>query len=430
MYKVLYYIGQQLRNPSINKWLKFLKESDGWSREDLEAHQWNEFKKICNLAYQYSPFYKEFWDKSHFHPDMLKCLDDVQKIPILEKAQLLTNAASIHTNRFFKQTYTATTSGSTGDSLQFKRDESADSFNRAAIQRGYSWYQVHPWEFSGYFWGFDFKVWEQFKTRLLDRLQNRYRIFSYNEHSFKKFVKKIEKARYLSGYSSMLYDTAKLINSQQLEKPKQLKLVVGTSEKIFEAYQEEALKAYGSKIISEYGATEAGIIAFECPEGHMHITMEGVLVEEVNKEILVSNLVMQSFPLIRYRLGDYVKLAPKEFSCSCGRNHRIIEEVTGRVGALIQGKGQQYPSLYCYYIFKNLAAKSKLILNYQAIQEEKGKLKLLIEQALTEDEKLLLLKACENYFKKDLEIEIIDSYQAASRNQKVNSFISRIKNET
>ena len=31
-----------------------------------------------------------------------------------------------------------------------------------------------------------------------------------------------------------------------------------------------------------FRSTESGIIAFECPEGKMHINMEGVLVEEIN----------------------------------------------------------------------------------------------------------------------------------------------------
>ena len=42
-----------------------------------------------------------------------------------------------------------------------------------------------------------------------------------------------------------------------------IKMVKGTSEKIYESYQEEIQKAYGCRIISEYGATESGIIAFE-----------------------------------------------------------------------------------------------------------------------------------------------------------------------
>ena len=61
------------------------------------------------------------------------------------------------------------------------------------------------------------------KTLVLDSLQHRFRIFSYQKKAFHHFVKKLETATYIHGYSSMIYQTAKLINEQKLQKPKKLK---------------------------------------------------------------------------------------------------------------------------------------------------------------------------------------------------------------
>ena len=83
-------------------------------------------------------------------------------------------------------------------------------------------------------------------------------------------------------------EIAQKVNSQQFIKPLNLKMVKGTSEKIYERYQDEIKKAFGQKMISEYGAAETGIIAFECPSGNMHINMEGVIVEEINEEIIIN----------------------------------------------------------------------------------------------------------------------------------------------
>ena len=102
------------------------------------------------------------------------------------------NTKHIHTNLNNVKGYKAKTSGTGGQSLQFFRDESADSFNRAAIQRGYSWYNVKPWERNAYFWGFNFSRVEQIKTRFLDALQNRFRIFSLKSSDLKRFVRKLE----------------------------------------------------------------------------------------------------------------------------------------------------------------------------------------------------------------------------------------------
>jgi phenylacetate-CoA ligase len=204
-------------------------------------------------------------------------------------------------------------------------------------------------------------------------------------------------------------------------------MVKGTSEKIVEAYQEEIQKAFGQRMINEYGAAETGIIAFECKSGHMHLNMEGVIVEEIGHEIVVTNLQMHAFPMIRYKLGDYIKLAPKNKKCECGMQHLIIEEVTGRIGQTVYGKNNTYPSLYFYYIFKNLALKQTLLLTYQVVQEEKGKLIFLIEQHLDGKELIHLENEIGVYFKNDLEFKIEHSQNLTAHNKKLKSFISNIE---
>ena len=202
-------------------------------------------------------------------------------------------------------------------------------------------------------------------------------------------------------------------------------MVKGTSEKIYESYQEEIKNAFGQKMISEYGAAETGIIAFECTKGNMHINMEGVIVEVENDEIIVTNLQMNSFPIIRYKLGDYVELAPRDKVCKCGLKHLIIEEVTGRIGTIVYGDKFTYPSLYFYYIFKNLAKKN-LLLTYQIIQNKKGHLNFYIEENLTSNQNSLLEKEIERYFKKDMSVIIKSNFEFKISEEKYKSFISNI----
>ena len=124
---------------------------------------------------------------------------------------------------------------------------------------------------------------------------------------------------------------------------------------VFDSYQEEVQKAFGLKILSEYGSAESGLIAFECPEGNMHIAMENVIVEEEDGEILVTNMLSKSFPIIRYRLGDMIELAGKDFKCNCGRAHPVILNINGRVGVKIIGKTQEFPGRMIYNVIKNLS---------------------------------------------------------------------------
>ncbi|SDW86866.1 phenylacetate-CoA ligase [Lutibacter oricola] len=423
MFKLLFNIGQQLRNPSLIKHLEFLKVSEKWSLKELEAYQLEKLKELVCVAKENSPYFKRLLNQKGIVK--IESLDDLKKIPITSKKELLAFNKDIHTNLELNKFFTANTSGTSGEALKFKREERADSFNRASIFRGYSWYNVKPWYKNGYFWGFNFTSSEKIKTKVLDLFQHRFRMFSYKNNELDLFVTKLQKASYLHGYSSMIYRVAKYINEHQLPKPIHLKMVKGTSEKIMDSYQAEVQKAFGLKMINEYGAAETGIIAFECPFGNMHINMEGVIVEEIENEIIVTNLQMHSFPIIRYKLGDYIKLS-KTTDCKCGMKHTIIEEITGRVGNIVYGKAHEYPSLYFYYVFKNLAKINKLYLNYQISQDKKGELNIAVEQCLTNVELNLLQNELEKYFKNDMECVILHSKNIQTNSKKHKSFISTI----
>lgn len=425
-FKIIFKIGQLLRNPSLRKWYFFLKASENWTSEALKTYQLKKLQELVAIGYTNSPYYTKAFDSLGLKPSDIKSLEDLKILPILTKKELLLYTAEIQTSGSSKKMFHANTSGTTGETLKFKREETADSFNRAAIFRGYSWYNVQPWERNGYFWGFNFSIQDKIKTRLLDSFQNRFRVFGYHKEAITNFTKKLKNASYVHGYSSMLYEAAKLINAQNVQQPLQLKMVKGTSEKIFESYQEAIKKAFGVKMINEYGAAETGIIAFECPSGNMHINMEGVLVEEIENEIIVTNLQMHSFPIIRYKLGDYIKLAPETKQCNCGMQHRILEEVTGRIGETVYGFNNNYPSLYFYYIFKNLALKNSLYITYQVLQHKKGELQFLIEQTMDTTTLKFVEKEIIRYFKNDMTCTILHTQKFTSNNKKLKSFISTV----
>ena len=404
-HKLIYKAGAKKRNPSLMKYFDFLMESDRWSLEQLLDYQFRKCKDLLEFAQKYSPFYKEHFAKCRFEPSEMKSLDDLKNILPINKQVLLLRNKDIQSTFRFDKLFFSETSGTSGQVLKFYRNEEWDSCNRAAMFRGYKWYGVDPWDRNGYFWGYNIDKTQKLKTAFLDRLQNRFRIFSYDEEHIREFVKELRNAVYVGGYSSMVYEVAKIVNRLGINNDFHLKMVKGTSEKIYDSYQNEVKKAFGQKIVSEYGSAESGLIAYECPEGgHMHINMENVIVEEENGEIIITNLVSKSFPIIRYQLGDFVKLAPVDFRCNCGRAHSVVLDVLGRVGKNVIGKSLIYPSLTFYYVFKNLALNG-IILNYQAVQNEKGKVLLKIEQNLPEYLKTLKIELGK-YFHNDVDFEI------------------------
>lgn len=430
--KFIFKAGAKRRNPKLFEWYDFLKKSESWSLEQLEAYQLERLKSLLSFIKVHSPYYKELFDKEGIEPETFTSLNDLQKVPPITKADLLEHNERLHSDKSqFDKLFFCETSGSTGQVLTFYRDESWDSANRAAIMRGYSWHGVKPWQRNLYFWGYNLSPKKRAKIRVLDALQNRFRLFNYSPETIKALKSKLSQVVFVHGYSSMIYELAKIINEQniKLSFPK-LKMIKGTSEKIFDHYHDEVERAFGLRVISEYGAAEAGIIAFESAEGNMLLNMEGCIVEEDKDndgEILVTNLHSYSFPIVRYKLGDYIKLAPRNKVCPSGMAHPILEEVTGRVGKSIQGKQQNYPSLTLYYIFKNLFFEHNIKLNYQAHQFAKGALEIKIVETLQENERNTVLQEARKYFKDDMEVTVVDSSEIHTYEKKLKDFISHIE---
>ncbi|WP_335923202.1 hypothetical protein [Shewanella chilikensis] len=425
--EIIYRIGVMKRNPSMNACYKELKKTEFASREELDKLQNERLQELMVFCYQNSSYYRNIFLAQKVNPiESVFKVSDLRFLPILDKKTLIKENESIHTikNYNFKKLFFSETSGSTGEALTFYKDERWDSYNRASINRGLSWFNVNPWDRNGYFWGFDFNFFKQFKIKFFDMLVNRFRLFSYSDKELSVFLKKCRKAKYLEGYSSMIYEVAKLANKNGI-KIDNLSLIKGTSEKIYPYYHKETIKAFGCKIVSEYGAAESGIIAFECPEGQMHLNEETAIVEVVDGRVIVTNLIARSFPTIRYDLGDFVELS--EEKCSCGREHKVLKEVTGRVGSNILGENSTfYPSLTLYYVFKNIALQHGIELAYRCEQKVLGQLDVYIEHDMTKK----LVKILDNEFKKYFNGNVSCNYYSTQsvrvKGKKLKDFVSFI----
>ncbi|HOS67404.1 MAG TPA: phenylacetate--CoA ligase [Methanoculleus sp.] len=106
------------------------------------------------------------------------------------------------------------------------------------------------------------------------------------------------------------------------------------------------VKAYDSYGLSEmYGPG----VAFECPEHNgLHIWHDCYLTEVIDPvtgerlapgergEMVITPLVKEALPLVRYRTGDITRLI--EGACACGRGQRI-ERITGRSDDMLVIRG-------------------------------------------------------------------------------------------
>ncbi len=425
----LFRAGARARNPSLFSTYGRLKEQEARGIDGLRSVQLERLYGLLDHAQRHSPFYRRRFEEAGFSPRGLSVLGDLGGLPVITKRDLIENTQEIHSRADFPKTLVAETSGTSGEALEFRRSEAWDSANRASLMRFYDWYGVNLWDRHGYLWGYDIAPRQALPIRFADELQNRFRLFTYDRSEIRRFTAKLRGARYLAGYSSMIYEVAKLIVAADLPRPR-LALVKGTSENILDAYREPVLQAFGQPIRSEYGAAEAGIIAFECPMGSLHINIDNVVLEvDEGGGAVVTNLNSHSFPIIRYALGDRVVLRP-EAQCSCGSPFPVLDEVQGREGGVVVGRERRFPALTFYYVFKNLAIRHGVFLNYRAEQNEAGAVTLRIEGPENRPHEDAIREELSKYFGEDL--DVILEFQASIRipGRKAVYFISSLGAES
>lgn len=103
--------------------------------------------------------------------------------------------------------------------------------------------------------------------------------------------------------------------------------------------------AFGCAVRNNYGASEFMSIAWECGQACLHINADWVILEPVDERgrpmpagelsysTLLTNLANHVQPLIRYDIGDQVRL--RQEACACGSSLPVIEVQGRRDDALV-----------------------------------------------------------------------------------------------
>jgi len=164
--------------------------------------------------------------------------------------------------------------------------------------------------------------------------------------TFGRFVRSLTrfKPAYLYGYGQSMYRLAQYVVDERIDlSPLRIKAVIVTAERVSAAQRKVIGEAFHARVVNEYGCTEAGVIAMECPLGNMHLMEDSLLVEVETKgrpavageqgEILITELYGYATPLIRYKVGDLAIISQDK--CRCGRGLRVLEKFTGRVTDII-----------------------------------------------------------------------------------------------
>lgn len=378
--KNIYYVAQYFNGEPVIVLTKELEKSQWYPFEKLEELQWHRIKKLIDYVYEYVPFYRQRFIAQGIRPEDIRNLGDFRELPCLTKDELMEFKELLISQNPIGQYSVANTSGSTGKPLSILMSKTSWGYHHANIFRALKWYDISIGDKQARIGGTSTilkkRVFEKVKDMIFNRIK--FPAIDMTDTACIKFYEKMLDFApcYLYGYPSAIYQFVNILKDKGVDgKVLKLKIVVCHGEELDLSYKNEIEDFFKCKVVNGYGAAEVGIIAYECPEGNMHIPIESILFEttynnkltEEGGEVVVTDLHNYVMPLIRYKIGDIGTLVKEK--CSCGRGLPVMGTPKGKIRSIITTPdGKRVHTVIFNSLFKDLLVRGGNVRQYQIIQ--------------------------------------------------------------
>src|SRR5690606_9630684 len=202
------------------------------------------------------------------------------------------------------------------------------------------------------------------------------------------------------GFPSSVYELCSMASARGLMLENTVKAFFPTAETLLPIHREVIGAVFGCKIADQYASSEGAPFILECEYGRLHIHPLTGVFEVVDEdlqpaqegEILVTSFSTRGTPLIRYRIGDRIKLAPQGETCACGSCFPLVEYIDGRSSDYLWSPENGKVNLGN---ISNCTKDAPGIICFQAIQEKEGSVvvKLVRGREFTEKDRESFLQA-------------------------------------
>jgi len=326
---------------------------DGWTRQQLLAHQQGRLREVLRHAVRTSPYYRE--TIGH----LVARRAPLEEVPVLTKSQLVANFDRIVSDRrlrfadierhlageraadlLFGQYRACATGGTTGVRALMVYDQTAwtnaqaNAFRSLRAIGGTAQTRVigigaaSPQHLSGRIFA-EMRASRPDVPRLDVTMKLTEVVGTLNEFQPELIIT----------YPSFIRRLAE----EQLEGRLSISTVrfFSVAEALMPDVRDLARQAWGATIYDRYSSTETGISGSECAQGcGIHLPEDLVVYEAVDEanhvvaagkpgsRLLITTLTNAVLPLIRYEHTDIVTLA--EDPCACGRPYARIVAIEGR----------------------------------------------------------------------------------------------------
>lgn len=325
------------------------------------------------LSAKNNRFYKNYLKK--FLPSDIEAnpYEILKSLPIIDKDIINKNYDLFYTPIEGRETQLKKTGGSTGNPFYYHVDKEHLSWFWAHI---YYFWNLH----SGFVPGNPFVTIAGNSLRTVKRksIENVYHTLQNNyfikgdviKASIKLNKRKLKKAILLYGYPSSISSILKVVPDLP-QFTKNLKAIFTTSEQLTPQMRRLIEESFKIPVFDMYGANDGGILTCECVKHNgyhlndINCVVESYINEFGMSELLLTNLSSNSFPFIKYRVGDLGSVDMSQ--CECGLKSPRVVDLKGRTRDLIYlPDGNKVHGSF----FNSLFYKYPVIDGYKIIQED------------------------------------------------------------
>jgi phenylacetate-CoA ligase len=345
-------------------------------------------------AYRHVPLYREKYNRAGISPTDIKGLDDLQRLPVITKQDLVDGYPDkiMAANLKAQDCIMVATSGSTGSPLRMYAEppmvisgllEGLLRVKRTARQMGIN---MGPHVAS-----ITITSPHSLEAVLTDKMEKMPSFLSRSYHKADALLSPAAHIEFLNRYQpEMLFTYPSVMRNiavavregtQDVHQPR---LIVLSGELLTENTRHAIAAAFQAPILNSYISTEGGAIASECPlHNGLHID-PGVIVETLKDgrpatsgepgQVVVTSLKKYATPIIRYAgLGDVAVLSSER--CPCGNPHTLMKVIGGRVvDSLVKADGAIIHPFSLTLALEHIP----LIASFRIIQESLAEVRVLV----------------------------------------------------
>lgn len=308
--------------------------------------QLRKFRQLFEYARQHSKFYREYYGDHGVSDLKIECYADIAKVPSIDKSILRSHETrNIMTRDIDGHIQIHSTSGSSGEPFQVAFDRFAYYSAHVRLVKALMAGGYHPFKkallLSRYDSGHHFEIEEEFVG--IGFLQKQLGLFRRELISVfapvEAIIRKIEEMKPFVVWST---PSIMEIIARELKKTGRkldIPLVLFMSENLSPEFLESFKERIGREYIDLYGCMESPSIGYGSNQvENKKVFANSTMVEVVNRgfetgrvigDVIITNLVNRTMPLIRFDLGDRVEVLGQDNSPfrTIGRLHGRSDDI-------------------------------------------------------------------------------------------------------